>query len=422
MRNLFDQYRHPENQLTHALFSALDADRQLLRKFLRWVRKKPQPKGQLIIIEQSLPGDPLIAQREEENDVDDRRGLPDACVHTAEWALVVESKLAAALTLGQLRRHDHTVRERGFHSIELLALTIEPYERRLPSRCINLTWAQVYEWLHRNSKSSSWAQRVAQYMEVAEARDIKEQYMTRGTITRFAGLPFSKDNPYNYREAKRNLELLRRELVGRRDLQQRLGADQNSAGRGAITGREASAVWDYIGLRRARGASTFTQYPHLTLGVHSHFLDAYVTVPNGVKSRFRTEMLGDTLEKFEYLVGAVTRQLVRSLKPFKGAVPRVTVMQRHYLTQRSPAIIDCLLQFDPRTAIQVKNSARDGVKLQPQWLAASRETLKSRRSNLQLQIGAVFPYATCQKTHTSDIVEAVALTWLAARPLLDKCR
>jgi hypothetical protein len=26
MRNLFDQDKHPEKQLTHALFSALDAD------------------------------------------------------------------------------------------------------------------------------------------------------------------------------------------------------------------------------------------------------------------------------------------------------------------------------------------------------------------------------------------------------------
>jgi len=421
MRNLFDQYRHPENQLTHALFSALDADRPLLRKFLHWVRKKPQPKGRLSVIEQSLPGDPMIGRREEEDDMSDARGLPDACVHTAEWALLVESKLAAALTLGQLRRHDNTVRDRGIRSIDLLALTIEPYGHRLPRRCSNLTWAQIYDWLHRNSKSL-WAQRVARYMEIAEARDIEEEYMTRGTITRFAGIPFTKDNPYNYREAKRTLELLRRELIGRRDLRQKLGADKSSDGRGAITGREASAVWDYIGLRRAKGASTFTQYPHLTLGVQSHLLDAYVTVPNGVKSRFRTAMLGDTPEEFENLVRMVTRQLVRSLKPFKGAVPRVTVVQRHYLTQRSPATIDCLLQFDPRTAIQLKGSARGGVKLQPQWLAASRETLKSRRSNLQLQIGAVFPYATCQKTHTSDIVEAVALTWLAARPLLEKCR
>ena len=87
-----------------------------------------------------------------------------------------------------------------------------------------------------------------------------------------------------------------------------------------------------------------------------------------------------------------------------------------------PATVDCLLQFDPRTAIAVRRSVSGRVKHQPQWLGVTRETLKSRRSNLQFQIGAVFPYATCSATHTADIAEAVARTWLAAKPLLDKCR
>jgi hypothetical protein len=147
-----------------------------------------------------------------------------------------------------------------------------------------------------------------------------------------------------------------------------------------------------------------------------------VTVPNGIRSRYRTALLGEVPEQFGQVVGDVTRQLIKSLKQFRGAVPRVILIQRHYLSQRSPATVDCLLQFDPRTAITVGESASGRVEHQPQWLAVTRETLKARRSNLQFQIGAVFPYATCPKTHTADIADAVARTWLAARPLLDKCR
>jgi hypothetical protein len=258
-------------------------------------------------------------------------------------------------------------------------------------------------------------------MEIAEARDIEEQYMKKGTLTQFAGIPFTKDRPYNYLEAKRVLELLRRELIKRRDLQE-LGADKDSKGRGAITGREGNAVWDFIGLKRAKTAINFTQYPHLTIGVQREFLDAYVTVPNGIRSRYRTKLLGDSPDEFTQLIEQITRQLIKSLKSVKGAVPRVTLVQRHYLSQRAPATVDCLLQFDPRTAISLNGSGAGHVKHQPQWLAVTRETLKARRSNLQFQIGAVFPYATCPKSHTAGIEEAVAQVWIAARPLLNKCR
>ena len=252
MRNLFDQYKHPENQLTHALFSALDADRALLRRFLRWVLKRAAPGGRLTVIEQSIPGDLIATRGEERSELDARRGLPDACVHTAHWALVVESKLTATLSAEQLQRHIRTVSNRGIRSIDLLVLTVEPYSRRLPHRCANLTWEQIYDWLGRH-RDYVWARRVAQYMEIAEARDIEEQYMTKGTITRFAGIPFTRENPYNYLEAKRTLELLRRELLKRRDLRLTLDADENSKGRGAITGRDASGSMGFHWAKACKG-------------------------------------------------------------------------------------------------------------------------------------------------------------------------
>lgn len=37
MRNIFDQYDAPENQLTHALGCCLQHDRRLLKQFVIWV-------------------------------------------------------------------------------------------------------------------------------------------------------------------------------------------------------------------------------------------------------------------------------------------------------------------------------------------------------------------------------------------------
>ena len=37
MRNVFDQYKQPENRLTHALVSSLSEDSNLLKNFVRWI-------------------------------------------------------------------------------------------------------------------------------------------------------------------------------------------------------------------------------------------------------------------------------------------------------------------------------------------------------------------------------------------------
>ncbi len=102
MRNLFDQYKHPENQLTHALFCALKEDRALLTKFIKLTLGQPLPEGCITVIEQSLPGDSAIIRSEELSELEDS-GLPDACVYTDDWVLVVESKLAAPLKVERKR-------------------------------------------------------------------------------------------------------------------------------------------------------------------------------------------------------------------------------------------------------------------------------------------------------------------------------
>ena len=119
MRNIFDQYSQAENRLTHALVSALGEDAILLRKFVKWATGAA-PRKNLHIVEQQLPGEYEMAEDDYE-----QAGLPDAWIHDDdEWSLLVESKVAATLSLDQLKRHYRTAQKRGFSEVTVLAIDI----------------------------------------------------------------------------------------------------------------------------------------------------------------------------------------------------------------------------------------------------------------------------------------------------------
>lgn len=415
MRNLFDQYSQPENRLTHALLCGLDADRTLLQRFIMWSTGRKINGRQLQILEQSLPGDQLDLAEEEA----ERRGLPDGCIFDNRgWALLIETKFQANVTADQIKRHVRTAARRGITDNIVLILTVKPARQRLQRGVVVKAWTEVYEWLRHQAKRSGWAKICAEYLEAAEAREVANEYLDKGTLTVFSGIPFGEDEPYTYLQAKRLLGLLRDELRHDRRLEKQLGADPKSRGRGAITGRSGSQVWDFIGLKQARTAKQFTQYPHLTLGIRSNRLEAYVTIPNGMRSSMRNHILGNSYDDFEKLMGEVTARLITAIRTVRGAVPMVVVAQRHYVTQRTEPRLDCSLRFDPRTAIEVNGSSRGRVKIQPQWLRATYEALQRRRSNLQFQVGVDFPYDACPTVATRKISRACADVWLACRPLI----
>lgn len=415
MRNVFDQYHQPENRVTHALLSSLGSDPALLRCFVSWSTGRKPDKTRLEVFEQSLPGDPIELSEEEA----ERRGLPDGCITDGNgWALLIESKIAARLNADQLRGHVRTAARRGLRDCTLLVLSLDGQVPRYRGVLIVRRWSEVYAWLRAQAPESDWARRCAEYFEVAEA-SFPSEYLMKGTLTVFSGIPFGRDEPYNYPQAKRLLGLLRDQLRRDKRLERKLRMDPGSPGRGAITGRQTDFVWDFIGFEESRRARAFTRYPHLTLGIHSDLADAFVTVPNGVKSSLRSRLLGKDFAEFEQRIIGVTRALNEVLRSVKGATPMVIILQRHFPSQRARGITDSLLRFDPRTAITTRRGTRAAVKLQPQWLRATYDALRARRSNLQFQIGAQFPYATCPAVHGRQIVDSIAKVWLACRPIID---
>jgi hypothetical protein len=416
VRNVFDQYSLPENRVTHALLASLEADQRLLSRFLKWIGVK-RPVGRIFVLQQSLPGEQTrIADRDET----ERQGLPDGWIHDfREWSVLIESKVSAKPSDDQISRHLSTARRRGFEDVTLLWLTVVPVGRRLASGVINRTWTEVYAWLVHQARTSEWARRAAHYFEVAEVQADMKAQLRQGTLTRFAGVSFNENNPYSYPQAKRLLGLLRDELVRRRKLVRVLGMNPRSPGRKAITGSSTRGVWDFVATQDSKSDKVFTQNLHLTLGISDERVDAYVTIPNAIRSRLRTVLLGREYADFHRTIANTTRKLDRALSKYPGGRPLITVVQRRFASQRSAARYDAVLRFDPRTAIRVGASRRErSVMYQPQWLVATEQALRHRRSNLQLQIGAEFPYAKASVTRSAKLIDAVADVWLACEPVV----
>lgn len=417
MRNVFDQFKEPENKLTHALMTSLSEEADLLRRFVFWATGSQTPKGRLMVQEQSLPGE---CEEAEDTGEAEQRGLPDGCIHDGDsWALAIESKVASPLDLGQLRRHRSTIERLGFTNVRLLALVVrEPGHLPVDGLTVK-RWTELYIWLC-SQKESDWARRLRSYMEVLEAKLPKEQYLREGTLTVFSGIPFGKETPYNYLEAKRILRLLMDQLRTNKLLKKELGVDPLAEGRGAITGRDSGAVWDYLPLGAAAGATKFTEYPHLTVGVHADFVQALVIVPNGVRRTFRRALIDGGQEGFCELFRSVLGRYHDAIGDSPGVSPIIEAVQRRYPTQRSEPFRDARITFDLRTAFEDNFGFETSPKHQPQWLLAVFEALSQKRSNLQLAVGVRFDYALCPFTQRPVIAQRLAECWVACKPIIDR--
>ena len=413
LRNIFDQYKQPENQLTHALASSLAEDSQLARRFLTgFLDLKDTPKTSLKVNEQSLPGDSADLPEEEA----ERRGLPDAVIHDGEnWCLLLETKVQAKATADQLHRHYRSVRRRGFENVRVVLLTARDERIKLPKFAEARRWRDLYIWLVNERRRSVWAGRVTDFLEIMEAKLVDEGYLTEGALTSFSGFQFGPDRPYSYGEAKRLLRLAIQQLRTSKRLEKALGMDPKGFGRPAITGKDASSVWDFIPLKAARSAKVFTEFPHLTLSVQQERVLAIVTIPNRLKPRFRRSLTSLGRKGFFDLFQQVTLNLSHVLNAAPGSSPRLEALQRHYLSRRSEPVRDAVLEFDLRTA----TADGQAVKNQPQWLDAVYGVLSNMNSNYQLAVGIAFPYQQCTKIREVKALDLIEETWLRLAPLID---
>jgi hypothetical protein len=409
MRNLFDQYTQPENRLTHALVCTLDADRALLRPFLDWtgVHNIP-PDRHLRITEQQVPGE-IVSGDEEEG-----RGLPDACVFDDDgWALLVEAKVQADVSPDQLRRHIATASRHGFEKPFVLLISVDDPPTALPHGVSHRAWREVYAWFRHRAGTSVWARTFATYMEAFESRMIALDYSIRGTLTMFDGLRFDEENRYTYSEGKRLIRLLGDELQRRGDLH-KIGVDPRGARRSAITGQLDTAVWDFLPLKAARRASTFTAFPHLTMALRQTDAEAAITIPNGVRGGFRTKLRAVREDGFVELLATIEKRVRALLRRLVGSKSTVYALQRHYRSQSSAGEMDARLEADLRTILPGR---RREAKYQPEWMRAIYEVATRKRSNIQMGLVVRFPY-TCSVVRSPAAVDVFAEAWKAMSPII----
>lgn len=412
MRNVFDQYRQPENQLTHALVVALHQDRGvLLKPFLDWVGTKELPDiGCLQIVEQQQPGVPVSG---EEADGDDRRGLPDASIfHDEGWALLIESKVQALLTTDQIRRHRVTAKRCGFPEPQLLAIVVDRKEAKGIRGIHVKEWRELYAWFRRKRKKSVWARHFTEYLEIFESKNLADGYNIRGTLTMFDGFHFDDEHPFHYREAKRLLRLLGDEF--RKDAElDALGVDLNATGRGMITGTQGGVVWDYLQFTGAEGDGR-AKWPHLTYAIRPGGVGAMLNFPNGMSGGLKSMFAKIGREQLQKTLLQVERKLRPVLRRAEGSAPFMEVMQRHYPSRTAQPIVDGVMQADLR-ALAATDSP---VKSQPEWLDAVYALITNKRSNLQFGISVRFSYES-QVVRSAGIAREFVNSWKAMKPLID---
>jgi len=366
------------------------------------------------VLEQLYPGGAKLSEEEA-----GRRGIPDAWVFDTEgWCLIVESKVLSPVDSDQIARHIRTAKNRGFERINVLVLTIRQTRAVLPAEARLVEWREVYSWLLRQRGRSDWASRASQYLEIAEIRMVEAEQLQEGTLTKFSGVPFGPDNPFDYLEAKRIMRLALSELRARKDLQSKLGMDPQLPGRSAITGKDADRVWDFLQLAAAKTARAFTEFPHLTIGITRDNVEALATIPNSVGRAFRKNLIALGPSGFRDMAADVLRRMAPVMKLEPMSTPCIRGVQRRYPSQRSIPFVDAEIQFDIRTAFDGEGPIRH----QPQWRSIAYEVFTNKKSNFQIQIGMKFDYQHCAIIRTSKAIEAIAGAWLACAPLVELAR
>ncbi len=411
MRSVFDQYDLPENKLTHALMVTLANDRRLVRPFLKFLGAKRIPALKNIELGlQRVPGE--TADSDEEGE----QGLPDGCFFDQDgWAVVLEAKVQAGISVGQLKRHRKTSVRYGYEQPHLVLISVDR-PKSFPDWATHIEWKNIYRWFNKRTADSSWARHFADYMHVFEARMIAENYNIRGTLTMFDGFKFSETEPYTYAEGKRLIRLLEDELRKHKKLVRALGIDVKEPGRTAITKGDNGEVWDFLPRKIGRG-KPFTAIVHPTLGIRPlEFLIA-LTVPNAMRGA-RTTLRNDGVQGLGRMLSQVEKNLRPVIKKVKTAKPMIYVLQRHYKSQRSNPEKDGLVNVDLRTVL---STARGPLKHQPGWLECIFKLLVNKRTNMQWGIDLHCPHSD-KAMQSGKALDIMVETWVAMKPLLDFVR
>ena len=194
-------------------------------------------------------------------------------------------------------------------------------------------------------------------------------------------------------------------LLGRRaDLTGRLRIKPDPARKRRTGG------WSVFGFRGFRGG--FNESPHLLLYVGDKDVCARVILPNKARGGLWTRLRSGSLAR---LMSQVAREMAPAVADCPGMEPRSILKQRHWLTRSGPHFQDAYLDVDLRT---LRGDPDSGVKKQREWIEAAQHVVANKASNLELQVGATFPYDRCPAIQPPAALDHVAAAWIGCRPFI----
>lgn len=223
---------------------------------------------------------------------------------------------------------------------------------------------------------------------------------------------------FDHRQAKRILGLAMDKLRNRNDLRRKIGIAPQIRSKKVIRGNGGS-VWDVLAFEAATEPEKFTKDPHLTLGVGREYVSAMATLPNRAPVRkYRNVLIGLGEGGFRRMAGKVLESMRPVLSGCPGMQPRLRIWQRYGKSINAPLRVDAVIDVDLRT---LDGDQASRVKHRPEWVGMAFDVLKNKKSraNIELQIGARFPYRTCPEIAEPEALDCVAAAWIACKPYID---
>ena len=221
--------------------------------------------------------------------------------------------------------------------------------------------------------------------------------------TVFNGFPFGA-MVFDYPKGKHVLRLAMDELRKRDDLRE-IGIDPERKSLRLIRD-DGGVVWDILVFA---GPDEWRASPHLTLGVGREYVTAMATLPNKALAKYRQPLTALDEQGFRRMVGKVLENMRPLLEDCLGMEPRLRVHHRRQPSPSERPQMAAAIDMDLQTSI-------DAAEFQSQWVGA----LRKDRSKPELQIGARFPYRTCQKViDETRSLDFAARAWIACKPYID---
>jgi hypothetical protein len=419
IRNLFDQYEHEENRLTHSLLHTIVSDKKLFVDFVKFsVGRFPfDRKSKLCVGSQSRFGSESITSKKAA-----WSSVPDATIYDGDGStgILIEYKVTAPLKTKQLKAHLKWFNRLGIENPILLLLTTD---RESPERVFStvkrnghevywIPWWKVYQWMDRY-KDQNIVKDFRDYMEFLESRIINRNLNWEGMLTMFNGIPFGEGEPYSYGTAKWTLKSLMDELRKHKKLKKIYNID-TTGGRKAITGS-----WDYIPFA-GDSKDNFTKHPHLTISIRPDWTQVQITLPDKAKAKYWNALISGGKENLRKMLLRIHKRLKQGKPRIPGSVKlQVEVLHRHYRHQKD-LVKDGEMYFDV-DCLSEGRKFDSNVKTFMAWLDALDSVLKNRRkANFQIAIVARCDHIKGSIIAEPRFVDEAVRALEALKPFYDK--